>query len=505
MDKSKKLLLSVLFLIAVCAVGIAVSFVLPEPVSEITDVTDIPAVSGNEGTQSGSLSAEEDDGVRIGPVAAPIQVSANDPNRALTAEEKEKYPQLTNIPTLYIDLNNGARVRDIQHGVFTDATYTLVNGDTGIVEQSLGIGGRGNYSWNMGPKKTYALSLTEKADLLGMGSAKRWVLIASYNDRTLMRNYMTLTFSRNIGMEYAPECQHIDLYLNGKYYGNYLLVEKIQIHDQRVNIDPDVGGLFEIERTYRHNDCTYCIECPSGVHVMYKSPSEEEIGAKLKTEYLTKFKNIFVKADIAISKGYEYYSRYIDLDSFIDWYIINEFVKNYDSGFTTSCYCWVDNDGIIHMGPVWDYDTCMGNQRVATGTDPKGYHVAQKEEPGWSAQWYVTLIQDEDFFRLLSERWTELVDSGMLEWFFNEWYVHDEIIAESAVQNYKAWPESLDYTDRGNTMKTKSHEDEIAYVDRFMSARYNWLCEQWYLGDEIPYRETDWYEWFEAIYNDRRR
>lgn len=504
MDKSKKLLLSVIFLAAVCILGAAVPFVLPETISETTEVTDTPAVS--ESNVSVSVSAEstetaEEEAVRIGPVAAPIQIAANDPNRTLTAEEQEKYPQLTNLPTLYINLDNNMKLSRIENGVFVGAAYTLVDNGSGIFEQPMEIGGRGNYSWAMA-KKTYALSLTEKTDLLGMGAAKRWVLISSYNDRTLMRNYMTLTFSRNIGMEFAPECRHIDLCFNGKYHGNYLLVEKIQIHDQRVNIDPDIGGLFEIERVFRHGDCTYCIECPSGVHIMYKSPSEEDIGAKLKTEYLKKFKNLFIKADIAISKGYEYYSRYIDVDSFIDWYIVNEFVKNYDSGFTTSCYCWVDNDGIIHMGPVWDFDTCMGNQSIATITDPQGYHVAQKEEPSSSAQWFVTLIQDEDFYRLLSERWTELVDNGMLDWFFDEWTAHDEVIAESASLNFETWPDSLDYHDRGE-MRTYTHEDEINYVVNFMSARYNWLCDQWYLGDEKPYRDTDWYKMVEEYRNGR--
>jgi len=499
MDKSKKVLFSAVFLAAVCAAGVAVSFVLPQPQTEETVTEEnLPAQSEMISEElTAETEAEEEEGYRVGPFAPPVQVLANDKNRLLTAEEKEKYPQLTNIPTLYIDLDDGMSQRRIEHGRFTGATYTLVDGDYGIVEQDMEIGGRGNYSWNMSEKKTYALAFTEKADILGMGAAKRWVLLAGYNDRTLMRNYMTYTFSYLIGMEAAPQCRHIDLYFNGKYYGNYLIVEKVQIHDQRVNIDPEIGGLFEIERTYRHGDHTWCIDCPSGVHIIYKSPSVEDIGNVKKEELLKKFKNIFVKADIAISKGYDYYSERIDLDSFIDWYIVNEFVKNYDSGFTTSCYCWIDNNGIIHMGPVWDYDTCMANQ-MATPTigHPEGFHVAE-QGVNWSAQWYVTLLQDKDFVRLLSERWTELVDSGMLQWFFDEWYVHGEYIADSVEANMEKWPGTLTYYDRG-IYKVKTHEDEVRYVDHFMSARYNWFCEQWYLGEKIPYRETDWYKWEKA-------
>ena len=500
MDKSKKVLFSAIFLAAVCAVGVAVSFVLPKNVTEETVELDQNIVQSQTGADDVvSVSPEtEEEGPRIGPAEEPIQILANDKNRLLTAEEKAKYPQRTNIPTLYIDLDNGMKLNRIEHSVFTGATYTLVDGDYGLVEQDMSIAGRGNYSWSM-EKKTYALSFTEKADVLGMGAAKRWVLISSFNDRTLMRNYMTLSLSYQMGMEGAPECRHVDLYFNGKYHGNYLITEKVQIHDQRVNIDPEIGGLFEIERTYRHEGSghTWCIECPSGVHVMYKSPTEDEIGLAKRTEQFKKFKNIFIKADIAISKGYEYYSRYIDVDSFIDWYIVNEFVKNYDSGFTTSCYCWVDNNGIIHMGPVWDYDTCMANQ-MATPTigHPEGYHVAQPNT-SYSAAWYVTLTQDEDFVRLLSERWTELVDNGVLEWFFNEWYIHGDYMAASIEDNMERWPQTLTYYDRSE-LRTKTHEDEVRYVDGFMSARYNWFCEMWYLGDDPPLRETDWYKWDKA-------
>lgn len=490
MDKSKKLTFSIIFLVIVCILAFAVSFILPENTSDATaESTDTTETYTDESADTETAENE----VRLGPVEAPVQILANDLNRELTAEELEKYPQLTNIPSLYINLTEVKSVSRIQHSVPTGATYTLVDNGSGIYEQSMQISGRGNYSWSMSDKKTYSLDLTEQADLLGMGAAKSWVLLANYNDRTLMRNYMTLTFSRMIGMEFAPECRHIDLYFNGQYFGNYLLIEKIQINSQRVNIDTDIGGLFEIERAFRHGDCTYCIECPSGVHITYKSPDEEDIGKEAKLENLTKFKIQFVKADIAMTKGYDYYSRYIDVDSFIDWYIINEFVKNYDSGFTTSCYCYIGNDGLIHMGPVWDYDTSMANQKAASHMmDPDGYHVAQ-EGASWSAEWFVTLMKDETFYRLLSERWTELVDNGMLEWFFNEWYVHDEVIAESVVRNYERWPGSLYYFDR-EELRTYTHEDEIGYVIDFMSARYNWLCEQWYLGDEIPYMETGWYD-----------
>lgn len=317
-----------------------------------------------------------------------VTVSGKSDTRELTEDEKEKYPQLTNIPTLYIQLENNKSIHRIKHDEWMNATYTLVDGDEGIVEQPFEIKGRGNYSWSMS-KKPYAIKLGEAASLLGMGKGKAGC--SSLTGATKHSCETTLQCSsRETSVLNIPPTANMLMYISTvKYNGNYVLTEKITIGKNRVNIDPETCGLFEIEMAYRHSDCTWCISLPSGVHVTFKEPDADDYGTEFKEKQLTKFRSLFTKADISITqKGYEYYSRYIDVDSFIDWYIVNEFVKNFDSGFTTSCYCYVGEDGKIHMGPVWDYDTCMGNQAAATCVEYEGYHVG-------TSPWYDALLHDE--------------------------------------------------------------------------------------------------------------
>lgn len=476
MDKSKKLIFSAVFLVAVMAASlIAASVMSPRAEAEDADNA-APELESDEVFEAETEEPVPHGSTRLGVNESSVKVSGQRSERELTEEEKEKYPQLTNLPALYIELDGNKKVQSISHDSWLGATYTLVDGDFGIVEQPFEIKGRGNYSWSMS-KKPYAVKLTDAASLLGMGKGKNWVLIANWSDKTLMRNYLTMQLARNIGSEYSSDCKYVDVYFNGKYHGNYVLTEKITLGSNRIDVDPNVGGLFEIEMTYRHSDCTWCIDLPSGVHVMYKEPDEDEYGTEWKERMLTKFRSLFTKADISItSRGYEYYSRYIDVDSFIDWYIVNEFVKNYDSGFTTSCYCYVKEDGKIYMGPVWDYDTCMGNQAAATCVETEGYHVG-------TSPWYDALLHDEDFFRMLCERWSFLIDSGAIqENFFDLMTKTDEYISESSKENFKIWRDAERFDGlRGSRLSTYSHEDEVEYVRNWMTKRMNWLNSQWYI------------------------
>jgi Spore coat assembly protein len=396
------------------------------------------------------------------------------PYKTPTAAESEEYPQVTNLPTLYINLDNDEKKSAIDHDIYIPGTYSLVVSATeGIYNQPLEIKGRGNYSWSF-IQKPYNIKLADKTDLLGMGEAKSWVLVTTYSDKTLLRNYMTLNLAVDVGLQYAVEAKYVDLYINGKYNGLYVLTEKIQINKNRVDIDENTEGLFEIEVAWRHdNNCTYCIDVPSGVHIMYKQGDVEELGADKKTELLGKFKKMFITADKAMKKGYDEFSKYIDVKSFIDWYIVNEFVKNYDSGFTTSCYCYIKN-GMIYMGPPWDYDTCLGNQDAATCLDPTGYHVR-------TSPWYTMLCADPVFMQMLRERWTELQNQGIFDKFLSDIYAIPQTIAQSEQLDHKFYKFALKSKDLRGDKSLFTYSEEVEYLHSWVAKRIDWLDKQWKL------------------------
>lgn len=393
--------------------------------------------------------------------------------------------QPTNLPVISITLDNGASPALINKQEYLPAVFTLAGAEglENMVDVPLSIKGRGNSTWGL-EKKPFALKFSEKTNLMGMGKAKKWVLLANYYDKTLLRNALTLTLGKELGIAYTPEWRFVDLYLNGSYQGNYLLTEKVEIGKERVNIDDENGGvLFEIEQQYRHDDCTYCHETPAGVHLTYKEPEEKDLGADSMTE-LMKDNNAFLDAlEAAIPRGIEAYSQYLDVDSFVNWYILNEFAKNYDSAFVTSCYCYRDAGGKLCMGPPWDYDTCYGNQDVATGLNPVGYHVRQ-------APWYALLCADQDFLGLLRQRWTALADGGFFERIGGWLEEQAAIIASSQKLEQARWPGAMALPDlRGSGPVYQTYEEELAYLKRFIQQRTEWLDSQWNtrrLGESAP-------------------
>lgn len=389
--------------------------------------------------------------------------------RALSDEEAKKYKQRTNIPTLYIETETD--YKRIKHGTYMNAVYTLVSDGQGIVGQPLQIKGRGNYSWSF-PQKPYTIKLESGEPLLGMTKGKKWVLVTTYSDKTLLRNYLTLNMSsRTLGMDYAVEAEYVDVYLDGEYNGLYVLSEKVDLGKSRVDAD----ALFEIEAKYRHDDCSDCVICPSGCHILFKEPIDEITDAKEHAALLKEYRELIQSADRAMEEGSDAYLDYIDVDSFVDWYIINELVKNYDSGFTTSCYFAV-KDGKLYMGPCWDYDTCMGNQVVAECVNPVGYHVA-------FSPWYSMLLNDEYFTDALCARWTQLYNDGVFDGFLKSIDDTAKIIADSEKLDHAKYPAALTNHDLRGDLSRETWEDELDYLRDWVSSRISWLNSQW--NDDI--------------------
>ena len=175
------------------------------------------------------------------------------------------------LPHWYI--NTDAEAEVLSKDEYLQATIDIEgNGNFQDVEKLVTrIKGRGNSTWTK-PKKPYRLKLDKKTSMFGLSPAKDWVLLANYNDYTLMTNAVAMKIGRQLGMPYTHDIIPIDVTINGIYRGNYNLTQQVEIHENRVNVG-EGGVLWELD-SYFDEEWQFKSE-KSNLPVMLKDPDVE--------------------------------------------------------------------------------------------------------------------------------------------------------------------------------------------------------------------------------------
>lgn len=266
-----------------------------------------------------------------------------------------------NVPTMYIDVPSGS-MEYIHDKKGNEETGTMrlytADGDLQADGSIASIKGRGNATWGWW-KKSYSLNLSDQADLLGMGQAQRWILLANGYDSTNLRNKMAYDLAKAAGMAYSPDSRWVDLYLNGEYAGLYLLCERNEVHPERVNIAADNGFLVSREGEGRLIAQNYpYVDLKLGAFRIHHSSFEHK---KLE-EMWQSVENALVAENGIDPQTGKHWQELIDLDSWVEKYLIDEIAANHDGG-CISQYFYYDGDdpsGKIYAGPVWDMDISFG-------------------------------------------------------------------------------------------------------------------------------------------------
>ena len=191
------------------------------------------AVIGGEEVTTGPVTVNATSG------SAPIIVRSGDKTKEYTLRVRN-----TGLPV--VRLNTSSRVEPKDRTTWLEGSTLRIEKADGTVdyEGSLAVRGRGNGTWAM-PKRPYALKLDKKSMILGMPKHKRWVLLANWGDRTLLRNVAAFWLSNQTeSLLWAPRGRFVELVLNGEYRGNYYLCEQIKIDENRINI-PEMDDFEE--------------------------------------------------------------------------------------------------------------------------------------------------------------------------------------------------------------------------------------------------------------------
>lgn len=397
-------------------------------------------------------------------------------------ETRITFMKSDNIPTMYIDTRSGnmdyihKKKGNEETGKVRLYTEEGKIDYTGNLDK---ISGRGNVTWVVSSKKPYSIVLQNAGNLLGMGAAQNWILLANAIDDTNLRNKIVLDFAQTMEMSYSPQCEWINLYLNGEYAGLYLLCERNEVHPERVNLAPSGSFLVseELEERLKMDDHPYVVtEHNIPLRIRYASASTDEI------------RNVFQSAENAIlaEDGIDpvtgkSWQELIDAESWAKKYLLEEIFGNLDAGVVSQFYYFdgKDEKEKLYAGPAWDYDICMGNPVNEEIKYPFQYFSGRSH--GWekNVSWLYELYQKDAFAELVKKFYVQnrtallnMVEMGI--------DTYAQRIRSAAQMNARRWsvPGAVGFEENVNDLQ-EFMEQRITFLDDI------WIHEIGYYTVEI--------------------
>ena len=402
----------------------------------------------------------------------------------LITRDSSEDPEM-DLPAIHIFLND-CTLEEIHDG----ATGIPYEGNTldldGKEYTNVRVKGRGNSSWKM-PRRSYQIKLPSRDSVLGMPPAKKWLLISNYADASLMRNKLMYDLAAQI-MDFAPQSEFADLWIDGDYRGVYLVCQRIATGKTSLNLKSKQGILAEIDTFYWHDTDSYFKSNYSpAVFTLKDSPAddmEKEDSLARKSfsdfeDYVRRFKDLLYAED----KDWNQISSMMDVDSFVAFYLLEEFSENPDS-CRTSLYMYQDGpDDVLHMGPVWDFDKALGYaQKGKYGGDPERDYVSNIQEYMGTENdctWYTELMKIPEFQDAVQEYYQTtardvFLSSGQLI----EDYRHR--IAKSAEYTESIWPVAEIVENCGHDpVQFSCWNDAVDYLKNWTKKRIQYFDQKW--------------------------
>jgi len=410
--------------------------------------------------------------VEVNGVVHKVGVSSNDYTNPVTFTVKttdgreQDYEvditYFTGLPIIYINTNGVAitsKDDEIPGTLIVDGgrNYPMLE------NAPMAIRGRGNSTWWLHPKKPYQLKFDSKTEMLGMPKDKKWIFLAEYSDKTMLRNTIAFEMGYLSKLEWTPKSVFTEVYVNNDYQGTYNISQKVEASSNRVVLGT-TGYLLEIDQLdrldpddvyFRTNDFLINIKEPD----LTIGSNEYNYVKDLLNEFETVLKSSQFKDPIA---GY---AKYIDVDSFIDWYLISEITKNQDSKDFSSIFLNVIPGEKIKMGPLWDFDLAFGNVNYSDATNPTGFWVKDHK-------WYTRLFQDPVFVNKVKSRFVYFKNNQ--NFILNKIDFYADYLKYAQQENDHKWNILGNYV-WPNPVVYNTYEEEVNQLKNWYTQRMNWL------------------------------
>jgi len=341
------------------------------------------------------------------------------------------------------------------------------------------------------PKKQYRFetqdSLGENLNIsiLGLPGENDWIFYGPYDDGSLIRNVLAYKLSNDIG-RYASRTRFCELVINRDYRGLYVLMEKIKCDRYRVNIshmdssdtvgDALTGGyIIKIDKMEGENIGYW--RSYKGTYYQYHYPRADQITPEQKSyirNFMNTFETVMIRTECADPNNG--YPKYIDVESFVDHFILNEFCKNVDA-YRISAFMYKDRDSEgtrLNAGPIWDFNLSLGkawfseDNYLIKGWEVDHNHYRPDDWPKVPF-WWEKLGHEPAFASRVETRWRDLRD-GILQKdsLYSTIDSLVDFIAEARERNFQRWPKS------GNA---ETYMKEIQLLKQWIDDRIDWIDE----------------------------
>lgn len=269
--------------------------------------------------------------------------------------------QSDTLPAVFIETDSGSLAYLNEDKTHEEAGSFLCVRADGRVDSAGRLGkvsGRGYSSFNA-PKKSYGIRFAVATDVLGMGSARKWVLQANAYDLSRMRNRVVYELAREMGVPYAVDCAYADVYFNGEYAGNYLLCERVEVGRERIGIKDGclLEGVFASRVEEEAEYSTFLGSKAGWYEIKHPKNISEE---KLEEMQLLMDEVAQLIEQSDSPEAYERLKSLVDIESFIQMFLLDELSNEADLNRASTFYFTAD-DGKLYAGPMWDYDRSLGN------------------------------------------------------------------------------------------------------------------------------------------------
>lgn len=392
------------------------------------------------------------------------------------------------VAVMNITTENGAPIKGKEKEDYVNCTINVDHPDDKWDYEGTGrIRGRGNSTWLWYDKKPYRIKLDEKASIVGLAAEKDWVLLANFRDPTHMMNTFVFELGHVMGLPYTNHSRFMEVNLNGEYIGLYQLTEQIEQGKNRVAVDDMEGILISLDVDdgpyYSPDSGDNFYSDIYGMPVCVKFPEDTDVSdirselAKLESAILSIRRS---KGDeAAIKAGMDKVRELLDVQSFIDYLIIQELIYNVELAAPRSMYMHKDKGGKWVMGPLWDFDAGFdfdwgtmydghnyfdSYRKLMLGKDPIHHNGGNGGVP----EFFTDIFRSDEFCEEFIARWKEISPLIMTEvWDNTEKYI---TAAEDAmIRNSERWPIYFP--------SDSWPEDEIDFEEEIDNL-YVWLTER---------------------------